>query len=201
MAEQLIISLSREYGSGGHTIANILSKHFSIPIYDYNLLMEIAAKKDVNVEDLKKYDEVPKSSFFSRNVRGYTNSPVINVANMQFDYLREKAKSGESFIVIGRCSETVLRDYPSMVSIFILADMADKIKRISKLENVSESDAEQLIDVTNKKRKEYHDYFCTSKWGDSRNYDISINSSKLGDDATAKILIEFIEEKIKMNKA
>ena len=89
MGKQLIIAVSREFGSGGHEIADILAKKFNIPIYDNNLLTEIANSKNLDVDTLEKYDEKPKNIFLSRSVRGYSNSLSEVLAQMQFDYIRE----------------------------------------------------------------------------------------------------------------
>lgn len=109
MGKQLIIAVSREFGSGGHEIADILAKKFNIPIYDNNLLTEIANSKNLDVDTLEKYDEKPKNIFLSRSVRGYSNSLSGVLAQMQFDYIRELANKGESFVIVGRCAETVLK--------------------------------------------------------------------------------------------
>lgn len=197
MSEQLIISIGREYGSGGHIIAEALSKRFDLPLYDRNLLAEITKEKNLDYEELVKYDESPRNLIFSRTIRGYSNSPEENIANMQFEYLEKEAQKGKSFVVVGRCAETVLKNYKSLISIFILADMDCKIKRIANLHNISELEAEALIQRQNKARKSYHNYFCTIKWGDSRNYDLSINSSRLGIEGTVNLLEYYIRERIK----
>ena len=197
MAEQIIISVGREFGSGGHEIAEKLAAKFELTLYDANLLREIAVERNIDAVALEKYDEIPKKRLISRNVRGYSNSPEENIANMQFEYLQKKAKEGKSFVVVGRCSEAILKEYDGLISIFILADKECKIDRIKKLRNVSDTEAEFIISRHDRRRKDYHNYYCTGKWGDSRNYDISINSSKLGIDRTADYLEDYIKERIK----
>lgn len=197
MAEQLIISVGREYGSGGHLIAEMLSKKFNLPLYDRNLLEEIADSRNLDVKELERYDELPKKRFLSRNVRGYSNSPEENIANMQFEYIKDKAVSGESFVIVGRCAESVLKEYTGMVSIFVLADRTCKIERIIKINNISEAEAETKMNRHDKNRRAYHNHYSTGKWGDTRNYDISINSSKLGIVRTADLLEEYICERMK----
>ena len=196
MTEQLIISVSREFGSGGHLIAQQLSKIFDLPLYDYNLLKEIAAQKGIDVSKLQKYDELPKNKILSRNVRGYSNSPHENIANMQFEYLKSKAEQGESFVVVGRCSETILKEYDCMIPIFVMADMEYKLKRVMTTEKLTEEEARARIKRQNWKRKEYHNYFCAQKWGDSRNYDVCVNCGKLGIEKTTAILEQYIRERI-----
>ena len=197
MSDQLIISVGREFGSGGREIAEKLADRFNIALYDYHLLSEIASEKELDFDVLDKYDEIPRKKVFSRSVRGYSNSPEENIANMQFDYMQRKAKEGKSFVIVGRCSEAILKDYECMISIFILGDMNAKIERIKEIYNISSLEAENMINRKNKKRKEYHNYYCTGKWGDSRNYEISINSSKLGIDTTVDFLEKYIRERMK----
>ncbi len=191
----MIISVGREFGSGGHIIAERLAEKFALPLYDFNLLKEIASEKNLDTRHIKKYDELPRNFLSSRTVRGFSNSPEETIANMQFDYLRKKAAGGISFVVVGRCAEEVLKEYPGLISIFVLADMDWKIKRIAEYEKISEAEAENMIKKYNKKRKAYHNYYCQWKWGDSRNYDVSINSSKLGIEETADMLEMYINSR------
>lgn len=195
MEKQLIISVGREFGSGGHEIAEKLAKHYNLPLLDHNLLDEITEGKHTNVEHLKEMDEKHTSKFLKRTVRGFSSSPQENVSLMQFDYLQKKAAKGESFVIIGRCSEDVLKAYDSMVSIFILGDKEVKRERVMRLYDLPENLAERLMHEKDMKRKRYHNGFCEGKWGDSRNYDISVNSSILGIDETVEILIDFIDKK------
>lgn len=197
MKKQLIISVSREYATAGHVIAEKLAERFGIPYYDNHILHQIAELKNVDVEGLKKYDEVPRNRIFSRSVRGFNNSLEENIAQMQFKWLKEKAQSGESFVIVGRCAESVLKGFPGLVSIFILGDEEWKIQRIMSEDNLSREKAEWLLLKKNKERKAYHNYYCVNKWGDSRNYDISINDSKLGIERTTDILETFIRERVK----
>lgn len=192
MAKQIIISISREYGSGGHEIAEKLAQRLQLPIYDRNLLEHMAEEKAIDGKRLKKYDESPRKILWSRTVRGYSNSPEENIAHMQFDFIRSKADSGESFVIVGRCSEDILKDYEGLISIFILGDMEEKIQRIMRVRNMTKEDAEAAIYRHDKKRKSYHNYYCTSKWGDSRAYDLCLNSSKMGTDKTVDMLEDYI---------
>ncbi len=192
MEKQLIISVSREYGSGGHYIAAQLAERFGLPLYDHNLLDEIAKEKGMNIERLSKYDERAKKPLFSRNVRGFSSSPEEVIAEIQFEYLREKAKAGESFVVVGRCSESILQEYNGLIPIFILGDMQDRIKRIEQVRDFSEQEAKDAIARHDRNRKSYHNYHCDIKWGDSRHYDLCINSSRLGVDKTADFIEQYI---------
>lgn len=194
--KQLIISVGREFGSGGHEIAQKLAERFHLPLYDHNLLREIAEEKGVPLSGLAPYDEIPTKGFLYRNVRGYSNSPQENIAYMQFEHLRKMADEGQSFVIVGRCAEQILEDVEGLISVFILADSEKKVERIMTKYDLSEHDAEKLIITQNKKRKAYHNHFCVGKWGDSRTYDLCINSSHLGIDGTADALEDYINRRI-----
>ncbi|MDD6268731.1 MAG: cytidylate kinase-like family protein [Oscillospiraceae bacterium] len=193
MSKQMIISISREYGSGGHEVAKLLSERLGISFYDRNMLDDIASYMNVDADNLKKYDEKRKKLIISRTVRGHSNSPEEAIAEIQFDYLRKKAASGESFVVVGRCAEHILREYTCMIPIFILGDINEKSKRIQMVRNVTESEALSIMARHDKTRKAYHNSHCPNKWGDSRSYEISVNSSKLGVEKTVDLLIDFIK--------
>ncbi len=194
---QLIISVGREFGSGGRVIAEELAKRFNIPIYDRHLITDIAEKTGLTPEEIEKYNENPKPHIIARSVRGYSNSIEDNIAEMQFDIIDKKAADGESFVVVGRCSETKLKKYPALVSLFVLGDISEKVKRVMKVYSLSEEEAQRLITKKDKKRKRYHNYHCTGHWGDSRLYDLSINSSRLGIEGT----IDYLEEYVKARAA
>lgn len=193
MSSQFIISIGREFGSAGHEIAQHLADHYNIPLLDHNLLDEIALEKNVDANNLKNHDEKNRKPGLYRTVKGFSSHPEDNVALLQFDYLRKKAENGESFVIVGRCSEDILKDCKGLISIFILGNMECKVERIKKLYNLSDFHARKFIKEKDTKRKRYHNSYCEGKWGDSRNYDISINSSKTGLDNTLKLLIDYID--------
>lgn len=197
MKEQLIISIGREFGSGGHEIARRLAEHFALPLYDHNLLDEIAMERELDVETLRRYDEMPRNVVLSRTVCGFSSSAEVNIANMQFDYLKRKAAAGESFVVVGRCAETMLKDYPGMISIFVLGDATVKTARVMEIYRLSEREARYKMERHDRSRKMYHNYYCKGKWGDSRNYDLCINSSRMGLDRTVDFLKGYIMERQK----
>ena len=196
MDKQYIVVISREFGSGGHEIAEMLSKKLNVNLYDRKMLDEIAMEKNMHVDQLKKHEEKPRRKLLSRRVRGYSNSPEEIIAEMQFDYIRKKADSGESFVIVGRCADTVLRDRPGMISIFVTGDKECKIKRIMNVFGISREEAESKRKRHDRTRKQYHNIHSDFKWGDSRYYDVCINSSKLGEDITADLVETYIKERI-----
>lgn len=197
MEKQLIISIGREYGSRGHQIGDILAKKLDIELYDRNILDEVAIQNGADAKDLSKYDEKPKKMFFSRTVRGYSNNPAENVAELQFALLKSKAADGDSFIVIGRCSDQIFKGIADTVSIFITADSEEKINRIMTHRNFSKKEAIAAIERHDKSRANYHDHFCKSKWGHASSYDLTVNMSKLGIEGTAEFIYTYIKNFLK----
>ncbi|MGN0415871.1 MAG: AAA family ATPase [Agathobacter sp.] len=196
MGKQTIISISREYGSGGHEIARKIAQELGFKFYDRSLLDEIATEKNMDVSVLQKYDEKPRNVILSRRVAGHTNSPEEIIAEFQFDFIRKKAEEGESFVIVGRCAETVLKDFDGLISIFITGERQHKIKRVMDYFGISENEAILKMARHDRKRKQYHNRHSDAKWGDSRLYDLCINSSPLGIDGTIRVLENYIRERL-----
>ena len=201
MKKQVIIALGREFGSGGHYVGEKIAEYFGITYYDRRILEDIAEEKNIRIEYLEKYDEQRRNMFFSRSVKGYTNSIEEIVAEMQFEFLRKKAASRESFVIVGRCADEVFRGDERLVSFFVLGDLEDRIQRVSKQHNFSREEAAAMIARHDKSRKKYHNRHSEVKWGDSRGYDLCINSTRLGIDKTAKLLEAFIQERTGLEPA
>ena len=196
MNKQLIISIGREFGSGGHVIAEALAKRFDLPLYDHNLLEHIAEEKNFDHESLRKYEEKPKLKFFNKKVKGHSTSFSDHIAQMQFDYIRKMAEEGKSFVIVGRCSETKLREFPALISIFVLGRKEEKIKNVMKTLDLDEESEKQLMQREDWKKKTYHNYYCKGKWGDSRNYDLTIDSGRLGVEGTVDFLADYIRRRM-----
>lgn len=157
------------------------------------MLDEIAKEKGFDPAAFAGVDEKPRNKLLSRRVKGYSNATEDNLAQMQFEFLRKKAASGESFVVLGRCSETILKEYDSLVSIFVTGNKDRKLKHIMEKFSLSETAAAAKIAKHDAYRRRYHNHYSDFKWGDSRNYDVCINSSRIGVEGTAKLLEEFVE--------
>lgn len=201
MKEQVLIAIGREFGSGGHKVARMLAEQLDLDFYDRRMLDEIAERKNIKIEYLEKYDEEPRKIFGARSVDvrtlSYSNSIEEIIADMQFEYIREKADSGESFVIVGRCAEEVLKGRKGLISIFILGDFKDKVERTMEKFHISEKEAISKIKRHDKTRKKYHNNHADGKWGDSRTYDICINSSRLGIEKTVELLKDYVKERMK----
>lgn len=193
MDGQVIISISREFGSAGHEIADMLASKLGLPLYDRNLLQEIAEEKGISTSDMEKYDEKPRNPFLARKVGEHTNYMEEHIANMQFDYLREKAESGESFVVVGRCADAVLKEYRGLVTVFITGDEKEKIMHVMNKYDISELAAKEKINRHDKKRKLYHSNHSDTTWGDVHTYDLCVNSTKLGLEKSVDVIINYVK--------
>lgn len=195
MEKQIIISIGREYGSGGHEIAEKLAKKYNLPLYDHNFLDELAEKKNLDKKILAEFDEAFINKLFSRTVKGLNNSPAYNVANLQFEFLKELAEEGKSFVVVGRCSEHVLKEFDALFSVFIYSCKQARIDRLTKKLHISEKEALNMMHIKDTKRRKYHDAHTPIKWGKAKGYDLCINSNRLGIDKTVDLISSYIDLK------
>lgn len=198
MDKQLLISISRTYGSGGHAIAAKIAEDLGLPLYDRNLLERMSEEHIIKNDEYKKVDDRPHIVMPSRRVRGYSNSMVDNLLELQFDYLRKLAEQGESFVIVGRCSEMALKQHPGLISVFVTGDFEARIRRISEIQKLKKRDAANKIKRVDKMRRAYHDRFSKKHWGDPSGYDLCINSTRLSVDGTASILEKYIEARMEV---
>ncbi len=194
MKNQVIVTIGREYGSAGHFIAGHLAQKLGFTLYDKRFFVECHDQIGYSAEIMEKYDEKPVNVLISRRVRNHTNSIESHVQNKVNEFILSKAASGESFVVVGRCADQVLRHNPNTIKVFITGHMDEKLERIMDIYKLSKEKAADKIKFHDKKRRYYHNTYSDMKWGDSRGYDICINSSIIGIDATVDILANYVEK-------
>lgn len=192
---QIIIAIGREFGSGGHVIAKRLAEYYNIPLYHKEMLDELAKDGSYSKEVLERFDERPVNlSFIPIPIAGNTMSLEQEIAIKQFNFLRKKAdEEKESFVVIGRCADEILADNPNLVRVFIMGDKQSKIKRVMEREGITEKQAESKMKKMDKMRKTYHNFYCENKWGDSRGYDICINTGKIDFETAQRMIQSYVE--------
>lgn len=195
--KQIIIAIGREFGSGGHLVAKKLAEHYNIPLYSKELLDEVAKDGRYSKEVLERFDEKPMNfAFIPVPAGGTTISLEQDIAIRQFNFIRKKAnEEKESFVIVGRCAEEILSDNPNMISAFILGDKDTKTKRVMEREGVDEKTALNMMKKMDKMRKVYHNFYCKSKWGDSRTYDICIKIGKVDVDTAIDMIIKYIDSR------
>lgn len=204
MTNNTIITIGREFGSGGHEIAEKLANKLDIPFYDKEILKQAAKDSGICEEFFEMYDEKPTGSFlyslvmdpyamgFSSN--GFELPLNHKVFLAAFDTVKKTADKGPC-IFIGRCADYILQEYENCVNIFIKAPMDDRIERITKKYDLDKEKAKSLITKTDKQRASYYNYYSSKKWGNASSYDLIIDSSVLGVDKTAEYLYELIQLK------
>ena len=205
MNDNIIVTIARQYGSGGHEVGEILAKEHNLAFHDKSLIELAAQKSGIDMELLKKADEdVTPSFLYSIAVGNYSVYPLaINMSpyempindklfNLQADIIREEADKGPS-IFVGRCADYILNNYKKIIKVYIYADVNERAKRIARLENISESDARVLIYKNDKRRANYYNYYTSLKWGKSENYNLMIDTGTLGVEGAAKIISEYIK--------
>lgn len=196
-----VITISRQFGCGAHEIATKLSEKLSIPYYDKEILKRAAKDSGFDERLFVFYDEKPTGSFlFNISADGYTTVTDTGITledkifQYQFDTIRKLAEEGSS-IIIGRCSDYVLRDFPNLLKIFLHANNDFRRERVINQYGISEKSAAKEIKTTDKKRARFHNFYSEYKWGDACNYDLSIDVSRIGIDDTVELIADYINKK------
>ena len=192
-----IITIGRQFGSGGREIGEKLALKLGIPFCDKDLLKRAAKESGLCEEIFENFDEKPSSSFLYSLVMdpyslGYSNNGYDLPLNHKvflaaFDTIKKIADEG-SCVIVGRCADYALQDYDNVLNVFVHAPLEDRIKRISAKYELSESKAKDMIYKKDKQRASYYNYYSSSKWADIKNYDLTINSSHLGIDQTVEVI-------------
>ncbi len=202
MNDNLIITIGRQYASGGHEIARELSKLLEIKMYDKELIDLASKESGISEEVLRAYDEKPTSSFlyslslgaysFEHTVAGSPTMPLIDrVFAAQADIIR-KIADRESCIFVGRCANSILKDYNNVLSVFIHTDTERRIKRVCEFSGCTRAQASEEIRKADKKRANYYNYFSDLKWGNATMYDLCLDS-RIGFDNAAQLIKFFAE--------
>lgn len=202
MAKKLIITIARQYGSGGREIGERLGAILGIPVIDKELITETASKSDMHVDVLHKADEVAANSllytlamgsnvFGSAMSFGYKMPINDKLFLLQSDAIRAYAAEG-SCILIGRCADYVLREEPNLLRIFIHGDLDHRKARVAERHpDIKPTQVIDIINKTDKRRAGYYNFYTGNKWGKFDNYDLMINSSTLGVEATATLIADY----------
>ncbi len=203
--KKFVITIARQYGSGGREIGLRLGELLGIKSYDKELITMAAQKSGMSSDVLNHVDEKATSSLLYTLAMGssYFNSAAHNMNipindklfMTQSEIIRESADA-ESCVIVGRCADHVLRNAENKISIFIYAPKEFKIKRIiERHEGIDEKQARDLSQKTDKRRINYYNYYTGKKWGSPENYQIMIDSSVLGVEGTAQALADIIRIK------
>lgn len=198
-----IITIGRQYGSGGREIGQKLAADLGIKLYDKEMLDRAAKESGICQELFETHDEKPTNSFLYSLVMdtyslGYSsgtyNDMPLNhkVFLAQFDAIKKIADEGPC-ILVGRCADYALESYDNVMSVFIHADLNARIRRITRLYDLTDAKAKDTILKTDKKRASYYNYYTNKKWADVESYDFSLSSSELGIDGTVTAIKALLE--------
>ena len=196
--EQYVITISRQFGSMGRSIAKELSTILGIEFMDRDIVEATAKRMGLPVSVISDEEESMKSTFFRRQYPlGMGMSSLKDeIFYTQKNIIRDFAAK-DSCIIVGRCADYALADEPHCLNIFIRSNMDDRIKRISERLNVPENKAKDIIKKKDKERSSYYNYYTSKKWGDAAGYDLSLNTATLGIDGTIHMIREFVAYKEK----
>lgn len=199
--EQIVISIGRQFGSGGRIIGKALAEKLNIDYYDNELLVLAAKQNGLAPEFFENNDEISNSIFgFASNILDniglgtFTNNMLSGdtLFQMQSETIKKLA-SEKSCIIVGRCSDYILRDNPNCVSIFLHASEEERAKRIANRMNISKEEALAKLVEADKKRASYYNFYSNKTWGESKTYDLSINVSKLGIEGTLNFILDYLK--------
>ena len=201
-----IVTIGRQFGSGGREIGEMVADHFGIKCYDKELLSRAAKESGFCEEMIQNHDERPTNSFlynlvmdtysFGYNSSSFVDMPISHkVFLAQFDTIKKIAKE-EPCIIVGRCADYALSNLPNVLNLFIYGDEECKIKRIRERfsDITSNEKAREMMIKKDKQRQSYYNYYSSKKWGRADSYDLCINSSILGIEGTVKLIIQYIED-------
>ena len=199
--ERILINIGRQFGSGGRLVAQALGAKLGIPVYDNELIIKAAEESGFSRHLFARSDEKRNifslSSFFSSGQYVVADNHVSDndLFRIQSDIIRKIAQEG-SAIFIGRCSDYILREY-GCTDVFITAPEEIRVQRVAEREQIPADEALRRVHTKDRTRETYYNYFTFGNWGVASNYDLCLDSSILGIEATADLIIAFINAKKK----
>lgn len=202
MDNKYVITIGRQFGSGGRAIGEKLAKKLSIPFYDKELISLAAKESGMSPEVFKDIDETATNSLlysismglysFGNGALAMGDLPVNDkLYLLQHQLIKELAAKGPC-VFVGRCADYILKEHKRCVNIFIYADMEYRKKRAIGAHDIEEKRAEHIINKTDKTRANYYSFYTGQKWGAPHNYDLCINSAKLSDDEIVELICSYI---------
>ena len=195
-----IYTIGRELGSGGYTVAKLLAERLGIKLYDKELLAQAAKDSGFCEEIFENHDERPTNSFLYSLVMdtytggNYSAAPFLDMPLNQKVFLAQyeaiqKIAGRESCVIVGRCADYALHNHEKCLNVFIHADKDVRIAEVCKRMDISVNKAKDMIQKQDKQRASYYNYYSNKKWGDSRNYHLTLDSSVLGIDGCVDMIL------------
>ncbi len=201
MAGRDIITIGRQFGSGGHEVGRRLAAELGLTLYDKELLKMVAQESNICEQVLEDYDEKPTGSLLysimmdiypSMNYVG--NTLQQQVVQAQYDTIMKIGQKG-GCVIVGRAADYILRDNPRLTSVFIHASDEFRIKRITEYEHISDDKARDMIAKADKKRASFYNFQTEKRWGHAASYNLSVDTSQLGIDGCVTLIRRYLELK------
>ena len=201
--QSLIITIGRQFGSGGRGVAKILSQAYGIPLYDKELINRVSRETGICGEVFATCDECTNNYPNSSLLGGWSLSSLFSTTNsellsgdslfaMQSQTIKHIASEG-SCVIVGRIADYVLRQHHPLVSVFISAQWDDRVNRVMQYENIARQQAEQLIKKADKLRSSYYQFYSDKQWGHASSYQLCIDSSYVGIEGAAQLVMNYID--------
>lgn len=197
----ILLSISREYGSGGREIADNISERLMVPVFDRKLIDITAEECGYSTKFVQEHEERMSNSLLYDMAVSSVLSPAADSITLpqnhvflaQSKIIKELADENPSAVFVGRCADYILREHPSLFSVFITADMDFRVKHAIEHYNIPADKAYSIISRQDKQRRWHYNYFTGLEWGASSNYHLILNTGKLGIETVTSILIELIK--------
>ena len=207
--QHIIINVGRQLGSGGRVIAQQLAKEFDCQFYDRELLNLAAKESGFSEQFFEQHDEHKQffKSLFHLHAQHmsdnnfYTNNfSEESLFQFQADAILKAAKTGNC-VFVGRCADYILRDYPDAINIFITGDIKERATQVMRRHGCDYEAALKIINTKESNRASYYNYFTGKKWGQCESYDLSVNSSLLGIEGSAKLIAQYVRQRLQLPEA
>ena len=199
-----IITISRQFGSGGRLVGKKLAESLEIPFYDKELITMSAQQSGYSKEIFEKADEratnsllytLSMNSYLLHGMTGLNELPLNDrVFLIQSEIIRKMASEGPC-VIVGRCADYVLKEHPRCLNFYIYADLQSRVDRATTVYGMEKEKAAENIQKLDKKRASYYNFYSNLRWGLAENYDLCVNSSSVGIDGTVEMLRHFIKQK------
>ncbi|MCR5667288.1 MAG: cytidylate kinase-like family protein [Eubacterium sp.] len=191
--DNLVINIGRQKGSGGHYVAEMLAEKLGIPCYDEAALIKETAKRSGEDETaVTKQDEKrPMHPFYFAG-----QSVPAEIFNRQSKLIRELAAQSDC-VIVGHCSDYVVKDFDNIINVFITAPLGDRIARVARREDISISKAEKLIKDVDHERAGYYQFYTQQRWADCQNFHLCVDTSQLGLKDSAELIYHFVKNRKK----
>ena len=204
MAEKYVITFARQFGSGGHEVAKTTAEILGIPFYDKELIAIAAKESGLSEHLFDGLDEKPTNSFLYSLVMGVQSGASTycrygdvtwsdNIFRIQAQVIRQIADK-EPCVIVGRCADYILQEYENLVSVFVHANIEQRIERIMKRYDLKEKNAEDYINKTDKRRNSFYNFYTNRVWGSVDNYNLAIDTAQIGIKNAAEIIAEYVKK-------